>query len=265
MPTTYAHDLFGKKIYKKLPQEVREIIRENKDLYRIGLHGPDILFYYLVVPNPVTELGARMHDHKAGYFFTEAMKQVRETESRALLAYLLGFGCHYLLDSACHPYVNQVAASHVLAHSALETEFDRYLMEQTGRDPHTYRPSVCIVPRVKYARKIHQVLPQVSTRRIFRSLKMMRFLTNLMVCSDRGRRRRLLEKILYLRKNPFTEDLIGHFMTEKPLAGSALPVRKLKKYYDEEVLAAPEELMELYQLFKNEEPLSKRWYRTYQG
>lgn len=29
MPTTYAHDLFGKKIYAKLPAEIQKVIRRN--------------------------------------------------------------------------------------------------------------------------------------------------------------------------------------------------------------------------------------------
>ena len=37
MPTTYAHDLFGKKIYAKLPAEIQKVIRRNTNLYRIGL------------------------------------------------------------------------------------------------------------------------------------------------------------------------------------------------------------------------------------
>ena len=44
-----------------------------------------------------------MHKEKARAFFIQGMSQVRETKDQALLAYLLGFGCHYLLDSACHP------------------------------------------------------------------------------------------------------------------------------------------------------------------
>ena len=37
MPTTYAHDLFGQKVYRQLPDQVKEIIRKNGELYRIGL------------------------------------------------------------------------------------------------------------------------------------------------------------------------------------------------------------------------------------
>ena len=48
MPTTYAHDLFGKEVYKRLPSDMKALIRRHGDLYRIGLHGPDILFYYMV-------------------------------------------------------------------------------------------------------------------------------------------------------------------------------------------------------------------------
>ena len=106
MPTTYAHDLFGQKVYRQLPDQVKEIIRKNGELYRIGLHGPDIFFYYFIFKNHVSSVGYRMHKEKARAFFTQGMAQVRETGDEALLAYLLGFGCHYLLDSSCQPSGN---------------------------------------------------------------------------------------------------------------------------------------------------------------
>ena len=37
MPTTYAHDLFGKEVYKRLPSDMKALIRRHGDLYRIGL------------------------------------------------------------------------------------------------------------------------------------------------------------------------------------------------------------------------------------
>lgn len=47
MPTTYAHDLFGQKVYRQMPEEVKKVIRENGELYRIGLHGPTSSFIIL--------------------------------------------------------------------------------------------------------------------------------------------------------------------------------------------------------------------------
>ena len=46
MPTTYTHDRFGKEVYEKLPENLKKTIRNHKKLYLIGLHGPDIFFYY---------------------------------------------------------------------------------------------------------------------------------------------------------------------------------------------------------------------------
>ena len=68
MPTTYTHDLFGKKIYRQLPDEMKKVIRKNGDLYRIGLHGPDILFYHLLKP-AVNGTGVEMHHNPAAPFF----------------------------------------------------------------------------------------------------------------------------------------------------------------------------------------------------
>ena len=45
MPTTYAHFRFGNDLLKVLPDETKKTINKNIELYNIGLHGPDILFY----------------------------------------------------------------------------------------------------------------------------------------------------------------------------------------------------------------------------
>lgn len=71
MPTTYAHDLFGKRVYRRLPEKLQHLIRSNGNLYRIGQHGPDILFYYFISKNPVTQYGVRMHGRKARDFLKE--------------------------------------------------------------------------------------------------------------------------------------------------------------------------------------------------
>ena len=175
MPTTYAHDLFGKEVYKKLPSDMKALIRRHGDLYRIGLHGPDILFYYMVSKNPVTQFGIDMHHEKARAFFEEGMRQVRRNNDEALLAYLLGFGCHYMFDSACHPYVNQMAAEGVVPHIVLEKEFDRVLMEETSKDPDHYYPACGIVPKMEYAKVIHRAIPLVKTINIYLSVKIYTF------------------------------------------------------------------------------------------
>ena len=58
---TYAYDHFGKRVYRKLSAKLQHLIRSNGNLYRIGQHGPDILFYYFISKNPVTQYGVQMH------------------------------------------------------------------------------------------------------------------------------------------------------------------------------------------------------------
>ena len=101
MPTTYAHDLFGKEVYKRLPSDMKALIRRHGDLYRIGLHGPDILFYYMVSKNPVTQFGIEMHHEKARAFFEEGMRQVRRNDDEALFAYLLSLYSGLRMPSLC--------------------------------------------------------------------------------------------------------------------------------------------------------------------
>ena len=46
MPSTYAHRRFGADVLVQLPRELREKITPYRPLYDMGLHGPDLMFYY---------------------------------------------------------------------------------------------------------------------------------------------------------------------------------------------------------------------------
>lgn len=264
MPTTYTHDLFGKKVYKKLPKELKEIIRENGDLYRIGLHGPDIFFYQLL-KGSVNQFGVQMHKEKACAFFEQGMAQIREKENRPLLAYLLGFACHYLLDSTCHPYVRQMVEEGVINHTLLEKEWDRELMKKNGLDPLKAHPADALVPKKEYAEVIHQVMPLITEKDIYASIRMQKKLLNLMVYGEKGTMRMLMSKVVKLSKNPDTRELADHFMQKEAAAESAEPIRILNSLFDKALLEAPSELMQLYALSSEEKVLSERWNHTYNG
>ena len=64
MPSTYAHYIFGQQIRGRLSGYERKIIDKYPELFNIGLHGPDILFYD--IPNArVTGTGIAMHREAA--------------------------------------------------------------------------------------------------------------------------------------------------------------------------------------------------------
>ncbi|MBQ0001118.1 MAG: zinc dependent phospholipase C family protein [Clostridiales bacterium] len=264
MPTTYTHDLFGKKVYKKLPKEMKEVIRENKDLYRIGLHGPDI-FFYLLQKSSVPAFGNQMHKECARFFFQEAMAQVREEMDRPLLAYLIGFGCHYLLDSTCHPYVGQMVDEGVITHTLLEKEWDRALMEANGMDPLTSRPSDALVPKMEYAEVIHKVLPLVSVKDIYNTIRMQVFILNRMVYGKKGTMRKIMTAVLGKAKNPDTREITDHFMRREAAPESIAPVAVLNDLFEKALQEAPAELEQLYSLAYSDKELTDRWSLTYNG
>ena len=101
MPATYAHFRFGREVLRRLSPETREAIAPRIQLYHIGLHGPDIFFYYHPLSkNPVQALGGQLHLLSGREILTrmEAVRDRYPADSRrGLDAYIFGFICHYAL------------------------------------------------------------------------------------------------------------------------------------------------------------------------
>ena len=97
MPSTYAHYTFGERMLPLFPAKIRALIQENRALYDIGLHGPDILCYYKALcSNEANAVGYEMHDKPGADFFApakEIWQQFRTdgTSCAQHTAYLLGF------------------------------------------------------------------------------------------------------------------------------------------------------------------------------
>ena len=83
MPSTYAHRRFGAQAAARLPEELRGVVSRHRALYDIGLHGPDILFYYKpLFANPVNHVGYAMHDRPGIEFFRQASLVMQKAENK---------------------------------------------------------------------------------------------------------------------------------------------------------------------------------------
>lgn len=60
-------------------------------------------------------------------------------------AYLMGFICHFILDSECHPYVEKMIGKTGVQHFEIEEEFEKMLLRMDGKDPISY-PNADLVP-----------------------------------------------------------------------------------------------------------------------
>lgn len=89
MPTTYAHYRFGREVTRLLPASIQDEILQNQSLFQIGLHGPDILFYYKALShNPISSYENQMHHKPGRAFFESQLKSITASD--------LSFGCIFL-------------------------------------------------------------------------------------------------------------------------------------------------------------------------
>ena len=202
MPATYAHYRFGQEVRKDLPEKEKKIVEEFPELFMIGLHGPDIFFYYKPFSkNRVRQIGHEMHRHAGEEFFAPAAEVVGEhSENHAYLSYLYGFICHFALDVACHGYVDEKIAKSGISHTEIEAEFDRMLMVKDGHDPIRYKPTGHIVPSEENAEIIQAFFGDVDSTQLLGTLKGMVTYLNLLVAPSKGKRF-LINTILKLTGN----------------------------------------------------------------
>lgn len=199
MPTTYTHYRFGRDVFKQLPASFQEQIFPFHELYDIGLHGPDLLFYYkALMKNPISQLGFAMHDKPAREFFRAAKLAMDQTsEPGPSLAYLYGFICHFALDCTCHPYVEEKARSAGITHSEIEAELDRWLMVGDGLNPVTYHPTGHLKASESNARTIARFFPTLTKQQVYKSIKSIRWYCDMLV-APMPLKRRMIDTILKL-------------------------------------------------------------------
>lgn len=202
MPTTYAHYRMGQDVRNILQGKERKIVEEYPQLFSIGLHGPDIFFYYKPFSkNPIKEMGHAMHKRSGKAFFVPAAEVVNEHPgNHAYLAYLYGFICHFTLDVACHGYIDEKIKESGIGHMEIEAEFDRMLMEKDGRDPVRYKPTLHIVPNLENAEIIQAFFGETDSTQILDTLKGMVSYLNFLVAPSKAKRF-LIDTVLKLTGN----------------------------------------------------------------
>ena len=146
MPDIITHYLFGLDTTQNLKQSpIYKIIKENKNLFLIGLQGPDLMYYSTLPPKQSkAPIGLKMHTEKTGDFVLSLLSHLKryDTSSKEFqenLSYISGFMCHYILDSMAHPYIFYLGGrydetpdtiKYETLHKKIELAIDTLLLEQ---------------------------------------------------------------------------------------------------------------------------------------
>ncbi|MDO4478488.1 MAG: zinc dependent phospholipase C family protein [Lachnospiraceae bacterium] len=140
MPALYAHYRFGAACLEALPEDLAALCRRHRDLYDLGVHGPDIFFYYKPLQkNDVSAFGLALHFQKSRAFFARGAAHIRTLpegdERDAALAYLMGFLAHFTLDRCCHGFINAQTAAGPDSHNLIESRLEACLMKMDHLAP----------------------------------------------------------------------------------------------------------------------------------
>lgn len=113
MPGPILHLTFGLEVSQKLPFQQRELIKREFNAFRWGVQGADLLYYpdRSAYGDVFGNAGLAFHLLRTDALFEEMRrylvkeKENGEASSDRLMAYSLGFICHYCLDHVMHAYV----------------------------------------------------------------------------------------------------------------------------------------------------------------
>lgn len=234
MPCLYAHHTFGQKVRGLLPEEMQECISTYEDQFNLGLQGPDFLFYFRPLgKNPINRLGHRIHK-KPGEFYLKKILPVvrRKGQYSPETAYLLGFFCHFMLDSKCHPYVEKKVKETGIEHVDMEGEFDKFLMKRDGIRPETYSLWKHIPTDLLTIHTLQYLYPWIKERHIIASLYSFRFCKWLLTAQNPIKKQIL---IVLMKSIGLYEKLRGHYLWDETLEGSEPISIGLSIRYEEEI------------------------------
>ena len=262
MPAGYTHAEFGKQVLQNLKPEIQVKINQHIDLYNIGLHGPDILFFYKPLSsNEINRYGYWLHEQSADTFFLAARKIIKMSKDpEAALVYILGFINHFVLDSECHPYINQFVEDSQISHSEVESEIDRSLMVLAGLDPVKTKTTGHLKVKEDYGDVIGPFFG-FDGKTINKSIKTMITIMNLFVIPSSMKRNVIFAIMRLLGRY---ESLHGLVINYQPNSNCMVCSEENLKRFQRAVPIAVQLITEYVETLSSEDSLDLRYQENYE-
>lgn len=266
MPSIYAHNSFGREVFNKLSPELKEIIRKYPKAFNAGLQGPDFLFFY----RPFF----RCHTNKLGYAqhrqpFRDFLDEIRPVIQKkgkdcGEYAYLLGFICHFMLDSESHTYVEEQAKKPGYNHLVMEIEFDRYLMRRDGKNPILYPVWKHINWEKETLDAIYGIYRnfEISRKNIRKSLQSMSWI-KWFFTTGKTFRRVLIRTAMFLSFH--YKKLEGHMMDLIPKHTAPQTNQVLDRIYHDTISSCADIIKDFDAVILTDSPFHKRFCTTFKS
>jgi len=138
MPELIIHSLIGEKTIRKIEdEEIKSLLKEYKQEFLLGCQGGDLFFFYnygiLRDKKSIPKFGSRLHVEHIEEFFKESIEYIKAHDDDKLMAYFLGYLCHYAADKQIHPFVYKKSDHNSTMHHNIEFMMSKqFLTDTTG-------------------------------------------------------------------------------------------------------------------------------------
>ncbi len=258
MPAIFTHIQFGKEVAKELSDPLRSLINAHSESFYLGTQGPDILFYHKPLKskkrNPTRKKGWDLHAQAPLDFFQNA-KALATTPSER--AYVLGFLCHYSLDSFCHPYIDG-QSTEGRTHGKIESELDKAIFRRVGKSERGFNAATLFFP-MEEPKKAGAKILGVPERDMQVALKSMKKLNGLF-----SSKREFVHALCHagLTVAGMNKSFGEMFLHKKTDPRCVETVKELEKLFEEAIPAAVERIT----LFFEQDALPQALYtKDYSG
>ena len=266
MPAAFAHDLYGRKVYLEVNPKIKQIIRKERYCFLLGVHGPDVLFFYRALgKNRVNQKGVRLHREAASGIFQEGRKEILKAANReernALMAYLLGISCHYALDHSLHGYINRKESETGITHAQIETELERRLLTRENMRP-LHSNLTCHLKNTKQTRMAASRIFKEDMGVISEAIASFRTMNRLFINSSETTKKAVCA-VLKLTGNYST--IYGMLMRKNPVPGCGEMTDYLEQHFFEAVPYGAKLAEGLYRYLNGHGPLPEEFGGNFNG
>ena len=109
MPATITHAYFVKDVYDTLPEYIKKSVNLQRCM-TFGQNTDSLIFYNLLSILPgknIRKFQKTFHSNNTQEFFLNVIRYIKDNEinDSDTYSFLIGFICHFALDSTIHPYI----------------------------------------------------------------------------------------------------------------------------------------------------------------
>lgn len=202
-----------------------------------------------------------MHELTCSSILNQGMSEIKKMGIHSKgYAYVLGFICHYILDSECHPYVSEMMKYQKMGHLDIEGEFEKYLLLKDGHKPEAYRLDTLVQKQIDVL-SIQRFYPELDVKDVENAIVWTRRCKKFVTAPHAWKRALITTG---LKASGQYRSLKGVMLTPTLNSKAAMSNEGLYLRYQSAIQIAVDMLADYQESVVEDKPLNKRFDRNFE-